>query len=340
MKKSFISILILLSFFAFTGSAFAGTTGINLTVCESGCDYSSLSDVYSYIMSQEVSPSITITIKDNRTYDINGDIYLVSENDHRDTFCKENVYYKECISSNRNISLEFAEKYKNKIVWSVFSAYHDMTPRFVERMKSYISWDAICTNKNPGVKAMMADENFLIKYADRIDWEWFNFKTEKYSMNLYSVVEQIIGLDNLWRVIANGAIFDEKVVNRYKKDVDWDKIFRLMPNITRNDMFTLYKNDDKYEKCIDGITEYFDSKTWRKLSSVFATLPDKFIDKYVDEFIKDANIIEPSERQLAKYSWLVAKPKQRIEKPDMETGHHLVYTSGRQIIDIMEGKEI
>ena len=81
MKKSFISILILLSFFAFTGSAFAGTTGINLTVCESGCDYSSLNDVYSYIMSQEVSPSITITIKDNRTYDINGDIYLVSEND-------------------------------------------------------------------------------------------------------------------------------------------------------------------------------------------------------------------------------------------------------------------
>ena len=81
MKKSFISILILLSFFAFTGSAFAGTTGINLTVCESGCDYSSLTDVYSYIMSQEVSPSITITIKDNRTYDIDSDIYLVSEND-------------------------------------------------------------------------------------------------------------------------------------------------------------------------------------------------------------------------------------------------------------------
>lgn len=190
----------------------------------------------------------------------------------------------DTICSNNNDlldSIEFVDKYKDRLNFTILCKNRTLTKDFIERFREYIDFEALSINCN----IKFSDILHFVKEIDINTWIK-NANKDYYSRNINPAINNI---DNVAKLLKEGLIDFDSIVynsrfcnNTLLEDLVDNKIYSLTDKdyktIAKYDYYNdfIYKNLDKYD------TKWLLNSYNHKCNSIWKYLSTNIIEKIYD----------------------------------------------------------
>jgi len=138
---------------------------------------------------------------------------------YRCRHCRPRAYLDWYTISELNLSEQFIDKYKDKIDWYRYLAYHKVTEEFIEKYVSQwpnlFKWSYV-------IKTQKLTEEFLEKHSSEFDgYDWNNLWVCQ-SVSL-EFIQKHMDMVN-WKRISEYQKLPEWFIEKYSDEVDWHAI--------------------------------------------------------------------------------------------------------------------
>lgn len=156
------------------------------------------------------------------------------------------------ISHFQNLSENFIDKYKDKLVWAYLLQKGNLSEKFLISHDNYIDWCAL----SRAYKDKLSDD-FLFKYREKVDWDEFSARNKPFSNRMLKRLKKYIN----WNIYVKTHKLTEKIIERNLNYFDKKRLLTYQ-----------YLSEDFIEL-------YADKLGWNNISEL-AHLSMSFLQRY------------------------------------------------------------